>query len=196
MQIHDWPINGNFFVSTPTLPRGGTGNRVPSDATGPTTMFSTTKKYIAPALMLALALALNLSTDLRTAFDRALTRVGVAESLQSVEATVCSTAAAAASATTETDGRYELAVTLKTRDGEPFEWRTFVTRREYVEAEQSTSTLVRKYTKLALQALARRMGYFEQLYGDGRTELEDVALTSVRVSDLRAGRDVELVTRG
>ena len=91
--------------------------------------------------------------------------------------------------------RYEVAVVLNHSHGASFEWRETLSRNEYKDAEFLQKKFVKKYSKKALKALARKMGYFERLYGDENTKLTSVQLNKVTISDLRAGSTMELHVR-
>ena len=93
------------------------------------------------------------------------------------------------------NGRYEVAVVLNYSHGSTFEWREVLSRSEYHNAEFLQKKFVKKYSKKALKALARKMGYFERLYGENNTKMTSVQLTKVSVSDLRAERTLNLHIR-
>ena len=93
------------------------------------------------------------------------------------------------------NGRYEVAVVLNYSEGSTFEWRETLSRNEYKNAEFLQKKFVKKYSKKALKALARKMGYFERLYGEQNTQMTAVQLAKVSVSDLRAERTTNLLIR-
>ncbi len=95
----------------------------------------------------------------------------------------------------ESNARYEVAIVLHHSDGATFEWRSALSRNEYKDAEFQKKRFMKKFSKLALKALARKMGYFESLYGEEHTKLTAVQLNKVTVSDLRAERTIELMSR-
>ena len=93
------------------------------------------------------------------------------------------------------NSRYEVAVVLNYSEGSTFEWRENLSRSEYKNAEFLQKKFVKKYSKKALKALARKMGYFERLYGESNTQMTAVQLAKVSVSDLRAERTTNLLIR-
>jgi len=95
-------------------------------------------------------------------------------------------------ASATSDGRYEVAVTLNYDNGGSFEWRAPISRQEFTEAEMTKRHVVNKYFGEARKALARKMGYFEDLYGDS-DKLTAVQLAKMTVSDLRSGSDTTLI---
>ncbi len=98
-------------------------------------------------------------------------------------------------ASAASSGRYEVAVTLNYENGGSFEYRAPISRREYKEAEMTKKKIVRKYAGEAKKALARKMGYFDSLYGDGNDKMTSTQLAKMVVTDLRADRETELVAR-
>lgn len=93
------------------------------------------------------------------------------------------------------DGRYEITITLNYDRGGAFEWRSPISRREYKEAEIFKEDLIKKYGVKARKALARKMGYFNNLYGEDNDKMTSARLTQLTVSDLRIDKDHDLVLR-
>ena len=98
-------------------------------------------------------------------------------------------------ASAATSSRYEIAVILNTENGGSYEWRAPITRREYKEAEMTKRKMVKKYATEAKKALARKMGYFNNLYGDDNDKMTNTQLAKMVVTDLRADRETEIMVR-
>ena len=98
-------------------------------------------------------------------------------------------------ASAASSSRYEIAVTLNTENGGSYEWRAPISRREYKEAEMTKRKMVKKYATEAKKALARKMGYFNNLYGDDNDKMTNTQLAKMVVTDLRADRETEIMVR-
>ena len=98
-------------------------------------------------------------------------------------------------ASAATSSRYEIAVTLNYENGGSYEWRAPISRREYKEAEMTKRKMVKKYATEAKKALARKMGYFNNLYGDDNDKMTNTQLAKMVVTDLRADRETEIMVR-
>ena len=98
-------------------------------------------------------------------------------------------------ASAASNNRYEIAVTLNYENGGTYEWRAPISRQEYKDAEMTKKRMVKKYAVEAKKALARKMGYFNNLYGDDNEKLTNTQLAKMVVTDLRADRETELLVR-
>jgi len=93
-----------------------------------------------------------------------------------------------ASAVSSTE-RYEIAVVLDYDGGGPFEWRGFMTKRDYDELEMFQRKICTRYVDEARKALARKLGYFSQVYGEDSSRLAATKVVSVMVTDLRTSKE-------
>ncbi len=83
------------------------------------------------------------------------------------------------------DYRYEAAVLLEYgEENDTFEWRATVPEVDYEQADSNRKYLVKKYTRRAMKALARRVGYFDRLYGNEESSVPDTRLLRVTITDL------------
>ncbi len=88
--------------------------------------------------------------------------------------------------------RYEVLVVLEYDNGGSFEWRAFMPKREYKEIDFFEKKISKKYVAEAQKALARKMGYFQQVYGDDSDKLMNTKVNKILVTDLRTDREKEL----
>ena len=84
------------------------------------------------------------------------------------------------------DYRFEAAVLLEYGDeNDTFEWRGTVSQSDYEQANTRRLKLVKKYSRLALKALARRVGYYDKLYGNDESSVPETRLLRVTITDLQ-----------
>lgn len=96
-----------------------------------------------------------------------------------------------ASATSSSE-RYEVLVVLEYDNGGSFEWRAFMPKREYKEIDFFEKKISKKYVAEAQKALARKMGYFQQVYGEDSDKLMNTKVNKILVTDLRTDKETRL----
>ena len=83
------------------------------------------------------------------------------------------------------DYRFEAAVLLEYGDeNDTFEWRATVAEKDFDQADTRRRQLVKRYSRLALKALARRVGYYDKLYGNEESSVPETRLLRVTITDL------------
>lgn len=89
-------------------------------------------------------------------------------------------------------GRYEVTVMLNYDNGGSFEWRSIMPRREYKEIDVFGKKIAKKYVGQAKKALAKKMGYFSDVYGSDSDKLQQCVVQRVYVTDLRSDRETNV----
>lgn len=98
--------------------------------------------------------------------------------------------------TYQTSLHYEVAIVLNHNGENPFEWRSPISQAEYRQAKTLKRPFITRYSKRALKALARKLGYFERMASSTNVTRPAISVKSVTITDLRHNRQVNLSLRG
>lgn len=85
--------------------------------------------------------------------------------------------------------RYEIKVELYSPEADDtMEFSWFVSRQEYMDADFFPQRIAEKYVGMARQRLAKKRGYYSNLYGEDASRIEQLKVGRVILTDTQTDR--------